>query len=803
MRLGFCGETGALVRGDCQRGHKGSFGLPTGLRWDSAKAFCDAACANCARCAFVSLALKWNDCSWFASCDLGMLRRDVGGFRSYQFRLAPAAIPPPPTIVREAGQRTRVAVCLTGHPRSFVRRHVHTSIQRQLLGGLRGHGAQVDVFAVLGLVDAPSKPNSAWRFSRMDSGEKETWRAIGHLRPRSVLRVPLDWGPAQVNQRCGNAQMANGLGKAVSPQSWYARRLVPQIAAWATCHEEVQRAEHHDGVPYDFVVRSRPDVWWHAPHPPLCDASSPHNCTRGAWLHQLRCSEQPGFPDQHFVLPRPLVHVLRDLLDQYRGCNGPFPYNSLEDWLMTNVQYAAEELSLPKMRRISFPFVVVRNSSTEASASLFCCPRQAHDSRAHKRCMRGAYPSDEGRGEAMWDHERLHGRQLADVEEGGKGALLATVPRHWSTGHCGVTESRSCNDRSASQGSFPLVNYSRAACIAKCRACPRCRYISFSAENKDCSFYRWCDLEHLYTGLYGGSTFVSAAVRKPKRSLMRLVRQQPPHRNCTSPQRNGPARAAFVTIVCNSTGRGAHLGSYYAGHDQITPWDNVRQAVALGRSLPGEGLERVALTRGLSDEASDVLRSNGWDVIDASGVPNSAFVLRRIEKSDATRHWPRSGRVQQRSDNECTSLKLLAWNLTEYSRLMVSDTDVCMRQDPLPWMRRHWSEYFVMGQEGRFGNMQRGYVGLNSHLFFLQPSTLLFRVLTDMATSGSFVPFTNGDQDVIETVFAPHAPRPELPTNLHAKARNCEPLHQPRVGCVPAYGTFSSWEDRQSVSPVY
>ena len=117
-----------------------------------------------------------------------------------------------------------------------------------------------------------------------------------------------------------------------------------------------------------------------------------------------------------------------------------------------------------------------------------------------------------------------------------------------------------------------------------------------------------------------------------------------------------------------------------------------------------------------------------------------------------------------------------------------------------PWVRRHWSEYFVMGREGNFGNTQRGYVGLNSHLFFLQPSALVFRLLTDMATSGSFVPYTNSDQDVLETVFASHKLMPELPLNLHIKTSSCAPHWKEQSAarpCVPAPGNaLIMWPER-------
>ena len=69
-----------------------------------------------------------------------------------------------------------------------------------------------------------------------------------------------------------------------------------------------------------------------------------------------------------------------------------------------------------------------------------------------------------------------------------------------------------------------------------------------------------------------------------------------------------------------------------------------------------------------------------------------------------------------------------------------------MREDPAPWMARHAAEYFVADVESGCGRSERGYLGINSHLFFVQPSLTIFRLLIDVARSASFVPFTNTDQ---------------------------------------------------------
>ena len=146
-----------------------------------------------------------------------------------------------------------------------------------------------------------------------------------------------------------------------------------------------------------------------------------------------------------------------------------------------------------------------------------------------------------------------------------------------------------------------------------------------------------------------------------------------------------------------------------------------------------------------------------------------------------------AGGVQRRSDYACTSLKLLAWNLTEYDKVLMADTDVFFMEDPLPWLRRQWHLTFAatnelmnvneMADEGRVS--ARGYHGLNTHLVLLTPSTVVLELLLDLATTGSFVPYTNSEQDVIETLFASNRVQAPLPAHWHSphiREAACEPV---------------------------
>jgi hypothetical protein len=82
-RPGICGKAESGPS-DCSGGDTGSFSLPKPKTsdWDTAVLACLLACSRCDQCKYVSISLRWEDCSWFSSCDLDALGHDVLCFRS-------------------------------------------------------------------------------------------------------------------------------------------------------------------------------------------------------------------------------------------------------------------------------------------------------------------------------------------------------------------------------------------------------------------------------------------------------------------------------------------------------------------------------------------------------------------------------------------------------------------------------------------------------------------------------------------------------------------------------------------------
>ena len=63
-----------------------------------------------------------------------------------------------------------------------------------------------------------------------------------------------------------------------------------------------------------------------------------------------------------------------------------------------------------------------------------------------------------------------------------------------SRGYCGVTSSES-DCAAGSMGAWTETN--PTGCIQRCFDCARCRFVSFSPELQDCSWYNKCSLAHL------------------------------------------------------------------------------------------------------------------------------------------------------------------------------------------------------------------------------------------------------------------------------------------------------------------
>ena len=73
---GHCGDTAENNEGNCGFGSQGSFrkaGTALGRAmalgdWNGSAAACLQRCVGCPRCSYISLSLRYRDCSWYAAC---------------------------------------------------------------------------------------------------------------------------------------------------------------------------------------------------------------------------------------------------------------------------------------------------------------------------------------------------------------------------------------------------------------------------------------------------------------------------------------------------------------------------------------------------------------------------------------------------------------------------------------------------------------------------------------------------------------------------------------------------------------
>ena len=86
-------------------------------------------------------------------------------------------------------------------------------------------------------------------------------------------------------------------------------------------------------------------------------------------------------------------------------------------------------------------------------------------------------------------------------------------------GYCSFTDENEGDCDAGDKGSFAIggtrLPLLPAWCTAACLSCPRCRAVSFSADNKDCSWFNTCDLTRLHRNPGGFRTW---RVRKRRRA---------------------------------------------------------------------------------------------------------------------------------------------------------------------------------------------------------------------------------------------------------------------------------------------
>lgn len=79
-------------------------------------------------------------------------------------------------------------------------------------------------------------------------------------------------------------------------------------------------------------------------------------------------------------------------------------------------------------------------------------------------------------------------------------------------GYCGVTPFNVGDCTGGQKGSWAEL-HSMDECVAACRGCPRCNFVSFSLANRDCSWFHRCSMHRLITDEIAAETYLTLRVQ--------------------------------------------------------------------------------------------------------------------------------------------------------------------------------------------------------------------------------------------------------------------------------------------------
>jgi len=161
--------------------------------------------------------------------------------------------------------------------------------------------------------------------------------------------------------------------------------------------------------------------------------------------------------------------------------------------------------------------------------------------------------------------------------------------------------------------------------------------------------------------------------------------------------------------------------------------------------------------------------------------------------------------VQGRKDGWATYFKFLAWRMFQCKKVLLFDADVHfneVRKDFVYHRRLQNATFedklFFKGPEEEFSAYKeratRGYDGLNTHAMILTPSQATYDLFIRTANSSDFSPYTQCEQDVIESLVA------DGRFNLTSDRVKTIPFeHRPANGSIPWVTTLGQ-EDIASLT---
>lgn len=160
------------------------------------------------------------------------------------------------------------------------------------------------------------------------------------------------------------------------------------------------------------------------------------------------------------------------------------------------------------------------------------------------------------------------------------------------------------------------------------------------------------------------------------------------------------------------------------------------------------------------------------NVTDSIGMWQSKYkpCYSKAQAIQENRSW-KDQPVQERRDGWATYFKFKAWTYDKYDKILISDTDIIWKDSPDPILA---GLGFDIDFDAFPEKEDRARMGLNTHLMIITPSKDRYEQLVDWASSGHYFPYTNTEQDVLESNLDVHEETGNVVKQFHHRHKHVD-----------------------------
>jgi hypothetical protein len=266
---------------------------------------------------------------------------------------------------------------------------------KNLIIPLRRSTSALDVFLLLNVGNAQVKDQKGFQDTYPPNNMTKIRAAMNAIGPR-VVRIHGAASDSEqpryqvdINGNCTmkSDYLKNNIGRALE-----------QLTSWRECYDTMREVEN-EGVEFDYLVRTRPDMLWYNPHPSFEKVTAPRPSLSRFWTSPTVSSSRPPLissknmnSDMYFGIPRFAAKAFfLGILDTYTRCKGNFRYPDPEHWVSGHLAKVAQDMRA-EYRRVLTPFVIVLSSANSESARRKGkCGSTSYPGGVHA-CLRRAYP---------------------------------------------------------------------------------------------------------------------------------------------------------------------------------------------------------------------------------------------------------------------------------------------------------------------------------------------------------------------------------------------------------------------------